>query len=581
MALFAEVRFLRGAEIGREPEGVITLTARLPSGSTTLTEAHTTRFAPTAPPLQVTLLLDTSGSMAPYESMLRISSSTLFRLLPVGVSFVRVLTFDDKAKEVKSLTALKSADDVSSLVEWADKLPSPKGNTNVYDAFSALQVADKPHFVVLLSDGHATHGVSTEDGVLAHLAGDRLGPSLAPVIFTPVGFNTPDRLQMNLLNGLASMTDSVSHIIQSADKIPEAFGDVIGDMVGILAGNVSVVREDGVRLNKRFLQQDKLGGIHVRIDAPRHVAFRGTGQVELSFWDVLSATVKSLVVDIPDAPLEQDTDWEVHEALLFARSADLLADAKTARETVLQQLRLLGAPPRGSYVFPHAPPSHGSVLHGPGTGAGGGGGGGGCVAAGSGLDNGMLLGRSMSAAPSDPNVLTQAVDPDDSSSDSSEEESHEDDPPAKRRALQTTLDAMNEQMLAAWKTAHDSILDLEWMPIKLRLSALLSDLSCNPNCHSRKLVSLREELSAVASSDPEQDALFDGRVAGLALHLVSQRSGVTEGASMLGALDIDATHSQVAARMVSRTVSVRPDLSVDGAQNLLNNTLSAGDPDDI
>ena len=104
MALNAQVKFLKGVPRGTDAQGVITLSVTLPNGSERPVDAHEARFAPTSPPLDVTLVLDTSGSMSPFQHMLRVSTATLLRLLPVPLSSVRVLTFDNLATERKART---------------------------------------------------------------------------------------------------------------------------------------------------------------------------------------------------------------------------------------------------------------------------------------------------------------------------------------------------------------------------------------------------------------------------------------------------------------------------------------------
>jgi hypothetical protein len=533
MALNAQVKFLKGVPRGTEAQGIITLFVTLPNGSERAVDAHEARFASSSPPLDVTLLLDTSGSMSPFQSMLRISTATLLRLLPVPLSSVRVLTFDNLATERKARTQLATAEVQADLVEWSRTLGVTNGSTNLYDALVKLRPTDTQHFVVLLSDGHANLGAKTSDKDLCATARASLSASAAPVLMSCIGFNEPDHLQMPLLNGLASLCDGTVHIVQTPEKVHEAFGDVIGDMVSVLAGNVCLdTKSINVCLDERFVTGGKLKGLHVRLGAPRHIPFRisAAGQVTLSFWDVLASKQASLTVDLPNPPEDQVLDWDVHEALLFSRAAELLEEVKAAKQSLRVHLALLGSCPRASFNSP--------VPYIGGTGAGGG------------LSPG----------------LSNTDDPQDI---------HE--PPSKRQAV---VDTMRLSMVKAWVTARDELIADTWDPVKAKLVAFREEIATNPNKDTKRLSALSTQFLDLIAAEDHTDSI-DDRADNLAFDLVHQRSGVRDAVAPLGALDFDLTPSQMASRMVSRTLSHRPDVSAASAAEMLHDTLavdlSAGD----
>jgi len=532
MALRAQVRFLKGAPAGSEAQGVITLSVALRDGSERAADAHLARFAPSAPPIDVTLLLDTSGSMSPFQHMLRVSTSTLLRLLPVPLSWVRVVTFDNLATERKARTQLATSETQADLVAWSDTLRVTSGSTNVHDALVKLTPTDTQHFVLLLSDGHANLGPKTSDKDLCSVAHEVLKPSTGPVLMSCIGFNEPENLQMPLLNGLAALCDGTVHIVQTPEKVHEAFGDVVGDMVSVLAGNVHLASKssDDVILNDRFLGGGKLKGLHIRLGAPRHIPFRITkaGRVDLSFWDVIDSKDAALAVDLPDPPAEQAVDWEVHEALLFSTAAQLLDDVQKAKKNLRTQLALLGACPRASFNSP-------VPFAGGGTGAGGG-------------LRILSLGFS--------NELTD--DPQDI---------HE--PPSKRQAV---LDTMRLSMLQAWTTARDQIIEQDWAPVKAALVSFVDDIKTNPNHAGKRLSTLSYEFQELIATEFEE--IHDDRESNLGFSILHQRSGVRDDVAPLGTLDFDPTPSQMASRMVSRTLSHRPDVSGVSAAEMLHDTLA-------
>lgn len=519
MSLVAHVRFLKGVPAGTASEAVLTLRCVLPDGSEHPAHAHTARFASSAPPLDVTLLLDTSGSMKPFEDMLRISTQTLIRLLPVPLSHVRIVTFDNLASERRPRTHLATSDDRTELLDWSSSLRVSRGSTNMHDALTMLSPTPAQQFVVLLSDGHANLGVSTDPETLCSVARDSLSSSVSPVLMSCIGFNEPKDLQMPLLTGLASLCDGSVHIVQAPEKVHEAFGDIVGDMVSTLCANVTVRSCATVTIDSQSFT-DKLGGLHVRLGAPRHIPLTVTdkGQIVVTFWDALSGKMTDLVVDVSSPPTEQAMDWSVHESLLLSKAARAVKDVKDAKTRIRHALSVLGPSPRASFFSP---------IHVGGTGA-------------RGLDN---------------------------------------EPPSpKRAALPERVARLHDEMYHAWIATRDGLICDEWNPVKRSLEELLANLDTNPNKSSRLLSGLAAELKLLRDTTFD-DVSLDDRTINLAFDLVHQRSGVRDAVAPLGALDFDLTASQMASRLVSRTLSQRPDVSADTAAEMLHNSLTA-DPCD-
>jgi hypothetical protein len=470
--------------------------------------------------------------MSPFQHMLRVSTATLLRLLPVPLSCVRVITFDTTATERKASTRLSTTEVQSELVHWSESLVVNSGSTNMHAALSMLKPSEAQQFVVLLSDGHANMG-TTGDTALCNTAADSLASasSRPPVLFSCIGFNEPVNLQMALLNGLAALSDGTVHIVQTEDKVHEAFGDIIGDMVSVLAGNVRLERSESVDINLRFLAHQKLDGIHVSLGACRNIPFKisSPGQATFSFWDVLGAKQETLTVDIPAPAADQAVDWDVHEALILASAAELVDEVKSAKRRLRLHLSMLGPCPRASFMSP--------VPFSPGTGAGG------------------VLTQSFTSDPED-DVLAA--------------------PPASKRfrPIPSILGEMQEAMTSAWQTARQEMLDEDWEPVYSKLRALLEDLNTNPNKSNKRLSGLAEQLNHLLSMEVHTDETVDTRAITLGFDLVHQRSGVRDTITPLGALDFDLTASQMASRMVSRTLSSRPDVSASSAADMLHETLA-------
>jgi len=284
-----------------DPRGVLVLksTAHQKDLMKERYDAVNTRF-------EVTVLLDTSGSMRPHSEMLNTSLNTLKKLLPKCAN-LRTIVFDDYAREHFSKSILVS-----------------NGQTNLVSALELIKNTEHTQLVLLLSDGYANAGQFTLPRDVLDYSRLLFTKNDKPLIFTTVGFNSPDNLQLEILNGLAKMTDGNSHIVQSHDGVFQAFGDIISDLISIVYADISFT---GIEV------ESKLHGFHLRVGETREIPFKKTGS---------ELIIKSLHLDDGqwcetkvDMEVKEIGDDSVREIFLIQDGQALLKHYIVAKEKLV------------------------------------------------------------------------------------------------------------------------------------------------------------------------------------------------------------------------------------------------------
>ncbi len=207
--------------------------------------------APVRPTVHMSIALDTSGSMRPHEESLRTACSALVRLLPTDSSTVRIVTFNSEASEFVPRThlSLVTQDAISEKVKT---IVVSDRRTNIYDGLmmvtNDMSSLQGKHVLVVLSDGVANESITGTYAILSSLTLPRFTTAIC------IGFAHPLDLQMDLLTGIAKMTDGHLHTPQSQTALQESFGDIAGDIISSMV----------------FVESD-VGNFFVRLGSPRHI----------------------------------------------------------------------------------------------------------------------------------------------------------------------------------------------------------------------------------------------------------------------------------------------------------------------
>jgi von Willebrand factor type A domain len=516
MSLQAKVIYLKGYSTYENVEGVLELSIT----GTNVKDIYKNRFQnSTSLPLELTLLLDTSGSMKPSESLLQIATSTLIKLIPCGSTSVRIITFDEVAKEIHR-TQLISSKEQDELLNITSNLKVSSGCTNMNAALQMLKPnPEAMQNIVLLSDGMANAGSATESKDLVKTVQNMLEKSTLPVLCTTIGFNEPTYLQMDVLKDLASATDGSMHIVQTAEKVQESFGDVMCDVLTTVAANLKF-KTVGCTICPKLSGKDKLNGIHIRMDSKRLIPFKldstfSWKNMEISYINILTNKVETVVVELPVPSVNGEMNFEVDEACILSAAAVAIEEMVIAKKQFLSSKTALGPQPRPPFLSP-SPGIGGLFAHSP---------------------------------------KRQAL-------------RNEDD-----EELEVNLQQLYEEKLKMYKEHLKKIETLTIDSAKLKLKLILDRIDANSRKELSVLQSLRKELLELYSLEIQEDFSMDERVQNLTFDLVNQRACVRDSCAPIGTLSFQSTPTQEVIRMVSRCLSQQPEVDVETATLVFEDSL--------
>lgn len=516
MSLQAKIIYLKGySSSSEEVEGVIELS--IPNIN--VKEMYKTRFQGSSLPLELTLLLDTSGSMKPYEHLLQASTSTLIKLLPCGSTSVRVITFNDDAKEIcqVQLTSSKEQDEV---LAKTSSLKVSSGSTNMNAALQLLKPSEtNMQSIVLLSDGHANAGKATDSKDLVKTVFNTLEKTRLPVLFTSIGFNEPNFLQMDVLKDLASLTDGSMHIVQSPAKVQESFGDVMCDGITTIATNLHFAAV-GCTLCPKLSGKNKLNGIHIRMDSKRCIPFtlhsgESSKKVDIQYFNVLLNKEETLTVELPLPPSTGAINYEVDEACILSSSAVAMDDMLKAKKNYWVSKQAIGPAPRPPFLSP-SPGIGGLFAHSP------------------------------------KRHATQSM--------------HD-------SLLEKNLLKVYEEKVALYNEQVKTMESYTIEPAKAKLKEVMDRIDANERKELAVLKSLRNELQELYATEMNESNTFEERINNLTFDLVNQRACVRDMCAPLGTLSFQSTPTQNVIRMVSRCLSQQPDVDAETATLVFEDSL--------
>ena len=238
--------------------------------------------------------------MKPYQDSLRTACNALVRLLPTGSSTVRIVTFDSEANEFLPRTHLTLASQ-DAAADKVNTIVVSERRTNVHDGL-ALITKDLPpegkHVLVLLSDGVANEGNTSTSEILSMLRLPRFTTAVC------IGFANPCDLQMDLLTGIARLTDGHLHTPQSDSALQESFGDIAGDIIS----------------SNHFIESSA-GNFFVRLGAPRRIPIsKSLLPLHYKATNILTGVVEEGIASYPTT----EHDVQAEHALLLHDGIDAI-----------------------------------------------------------------------------------------------------------------------------------------------------------------------------------------------------------------------------------------------------------------
>lgn len=201
---------------------------------------------PARPPVNVTIVLDRSGSMSgpKMEHARQAAVEALQRL--GGDDIVSVVTFDDGAESVVPATKMTNRDDIVAAIQKI----TPRGSTALFAGVSRaaeeLRKFKTPQMVnriVLLSDGIANIGPASADEM------GRYGVSLAKESISVTTLGLGLDYNEKLLAQLAQHSDGNHAFIKEPGELAAVFTEEFGDILSVVAQEmqVKITCPEGVR----------------------------------------------------------------------------------------------------------------------------------------------------------------------------------------------------------------------------------------------------------------------------------------------------------------------------------------------
>jgi Ca-activated chloride channel homolog len=241
---------------------------------------------PSRRPLNLSLVIDRSGSMAgaPLQYAIEAAQRLVEQLTPED--YLSVVIYDDHAETILPHGPVQDKSQIQSLLRTI----RAGGCTNLSSGwlmgcnYVQSQLShDRLNRVLLLTDGQANMGI-TDSPILTNTARDK---ATQGIVTTTLGFG--NYFNEDLLIGMASAAGGNFYFIQSPDDASDVFGIELESLMSVAAQNLSITLQptDGVTV------MQLLNNYRAQING-------GTLQVNLG--DVYTSEAKQMAVELAIAP---------------------------------------------------------------------------------------------------------------------------------------------------------------------------------------------------------------------------------------------------------------------------------------
>jgi Mg-chelatase subunit ChlD len=190
-------------------------------------------------PIEIAIALDVSGSMSGEKIKLCKDTLELISKYLLPKDKISITTFDTQVKRVFELQPMNSTN--KQRLEQTIKKVKAGSSTNLSgglaDAISILKESNSGKSVkacILLTDGHANHGIQNMDKLAAIIKNELAGTSIS--LFT-YGYGANHNV--NGLQKLAQQSDGGAYyFVDKEDNISSAIGDCLGGIMSVVAQNI-------------------------------------------------------------------------------------------------------------------------------------------------------------------------------------------------------------------------------------------------------------------------------------------------------------------------------------------------------
>jgi len=248
-------------------------------------------------PIEIAIALDVSGSMHGEKIKLCKDTLELISKFLLPKDKISITTFDTTVKRVFDLQPMNFTN--KQRLDQTIKRVKAGSSTNLsgglMDALSILQESKSGNCVkacILLTDGHANHGIRDMDKLATIIKKELAGTSIS--LFT-YGYGANHNV--NGLQKLAQQSDGGAYyFVDKEDNISSAIGDCLGGIMSVVAQNIVLEAKpavDGVTICNCF-------------EESREVKVSQNGVYTVTFGDIYAGerrdTVFSINVDPARAP---------------------------------------------------------------------------------------------------------------------------------------------------------------------------------------------------------------------------------------------------------------------------------------
>lgn len=224
------------------------------------------------PPVNLSLVIDKSGSMADSDKLVRVKEALLTLVSQLReTDVISIVVFDSEAQVLLPARTLGDREAVKSLVRQIE----PGSSTNLHAGLMlGYQEAlknyrrDATNRVILLTDGIANQGVTDPEKI----AQDSLGFNDRGIDLSTIGVGLD--LNKDLLRELAKSGRGLFHFVADAQDINKVFLKEFQSLVSPVASDPNVEIEYGPGLELEQLYgyepQRRDGGVSLKLDNMNH-----------------------------------------------------------------------------------------------------------------------------------------------------------------------------------------------------------------------------------------------------------------------------------------------------------------------
>lgn len=245
-------------------------------------------------PIEIAIALDVSGSMHGEKLQLCQDTLELIAKYLLPKDKISITTFDTDVKQIFKLSPMTSSN--KQMLEKIIKKVRAGSSTNLsgglMDAIGVLKESKVKDNVVkaciLLTDGHANHGIRDMSALSNLVKSELAGTSIA--LFT-YGYGANHNV--NGLQQLSHQSDGGSYyFVDKEDNISSAIGDCLGGIMSVVAQNIVLEAKpavEGVR-------------IHNCYEENREVTVSNDGVYKITFGDLYAGERRDTIFKIAVDP---------------------------------------------------------------------------------------------------------------------------------------------------------------------------------------------------------------------------------------------------------------------------------------